>query len=337
MKLGTHGVYIIAEVGSNHNGNLELALDYIDACAKAGADAVKFQSWKALGLHNAFDISQDGSLTPSKVIPILKKLELPDDWHLKLAERCRTLGVDFLSTPFDVERARFLRNLGVPMIKISSSDLTYDELVAEVGTYGVPILLSTGMANCDEIAHAIELLGRGREDIVLLQCTAAYPPRIEDANLRAIKTLQKQFGTQVGISDHYPGRDTVIAAVALGATIVEKHVTFSRQAGTPDAPFAIEIDELRDLVTAIRMLEHALGNGKKMCMESERDGLRGGRRGLFAAHTLKSGEVLARDAIAVVRPNVSELQPCDLRSVIGKHVSCDIPAGTPLRWAHIAD
>jgi sialic acid synthase SpsE len=335
MKLGDHEIYIIAEVGSNHGSCLETALAYIDACSACGVDAVKFQSWRALCLQNAMDVADDGTLTPSKVIPVLERLELPDDWHPRLADHCRARGVDFLSTPFDVGRARMLADLGVAAIKVSSSDLTYDELVAEVGGYGIPVLLSTGMANLEEVGHALSILGPDRNDVVLMQCTAAYPPRIEDANLRAITTLRETFGTPVGISDHYPGHDTVVAAVALGATVVEKHVTMSRDAGTPDAPFAIEIDELRELVGAVRNVERALGTGEKICQESERGGLRGGRRGLYAACDLRAGEVISRDSVAVVRPNVGQLQPRDLDRIIGAYVMRDIPAGTPLHPADV--
>lgn len=335
MNIPKHSTYVIAEVGSNHGGSLRVALDHIDACAAAGVDAVKFQSWTARGLQNPFDVAENGDLIPSKVLPILAKFELPEDWHSALAERCFEKGVDFLSTPFEISRARLLRDLGVSAIKISSSDLTYDELLSEVGAYGLPIFLSTGMANMQEIAHALDLLGRDRDDITLLQCTAAYPPKIEDANLRAITTLQRGFNVRVGLSDHYPGHDMVVAALALGASVIEKHVTISRSAGTPDAQFAIEMEELSALVNVIRSVELALGDGKKLCRHSERDGLRGGRRGLFAARSLKVGDILSREAIAIVRPNISELQPGDLSAVLDKQVLCDIPAGTPLRWQHV--
>jgi sialic acid synthase SpsE len=331
-----HPAYIIAEVGSNHGGNLGTAFELIDACAAAGADAVKFQSWTSLMLHNSMDVAADGTLSPSKVVPILDRYELPVEWHRKLFERCRERNVDFLSTPFDADRARLLRDVGVPAIKISSSDVTFDELLTEVGGYGIPVLLSTGMADLAEISHALVLLGRNRKDIVLLQCTAAYPPAVEDANLRAIGTLAHEYGLPVGISDHYPGRDTVVAAVALGACVIEKHVTLSRRAGTPDAFFAIEMDELKSLVDGVRAVETALGDGKKRCMTSERGGLVGGRRGVFAARDLAAGDVIERNMLAIVRPNVTELQPGDVRKLIGARLARDVPAGAPLQRADVA-
>lgn len=318
--------YIIAEIGSNHDGRLENALDFVDACAQVGANAVKFQTWDPPKLYDPTD---------AEVIAVLQRYRLPLEWHAVIRDRCALRGVDFLSTPFDVDSARFLRDLGVPAMKISSSDLVYDELVTEIGGYGLPVILSTGMANLQEIEHALALLGRDREDIVLLQCTAAYPPEIEDANLRALTTLQTTFGVPVGLSDHYPGHDTVIAGLALGACVIEKHVTISRAAGTPDAPFAIEMDELAALVHAVRSIERALGDGVKVCKPSEQGGLRGGRRGLFAARALRAGERLSRDAVAVVRPNISELQPGNLASVLNLRLTCDVPAGTPLGWQHL--
>jgi N,N'-diacetyllegionaminate synthase len=318
--------YIIAEIGSNHDGRLDKALSFVDACAQAGVNAVKFQTWDPPKLHDP---------TNAEVMAILERYRLPFAWHPELRDRCALRGVDFLSTPFDVESARFLRDLGVPAMKISSSDLVYDELVAEIGSYGLPVILSTGMANLQEIAHALDLLGRDRDDIVLLQCTAAYPPEIADANLRALTTLRNTFGKSVGLSDHYPGHHTVIAGVALGASVIEKHVTMSRSAGTPDAPFALEMDELAALVDAVRVVELALGDGVKVCKDSEREGLRGGRRGVFAARDLSAGETLSREAVAVVRPGISELKPGDLAAILEKRVTCDIPAGTALGWQHI--
>jgi len=322
--------YIIAEIGSNHGGDLARTKELIDACAAAGADAVKFQSWTPDLLQNSMDVADDGTLTPSKALPILRQYELPVEWHGELAEHCRRRGVHFLSTPFDLDRARLLRELGVPAMKISSSDLVYDELLREVAGYGLPVLLSTGMGDLGDIEWALERLGPGRDDVALLQCVGAYPPQYEDANLRALTTLTAAFGLPVGISDHYPGHDTVVAAVTLGACIIEKHVTLSRADGTPDAFFSLEIDELQALVEAVRRIEAALGDGRKRCMESERGGLKYGRRGVFAARELKAGETVTREMLAVVRPNVSELKPRDLGLIVGQRLARDVPAGTPL-------
>lgn len=331
---GVQPTYIIAEVGSNFDGDLALARDYVRACAEAGVDAVKFQSWQSTRLQNPMDVADDGQLSPSPLIPILDKYQLPAEWHGELQQYARSLGVDFLSTPFDLERAELLRQLGLPLIKIASGDLTFDPLLETVGGYGVPLLLSTGMADLEEIAHALDSLGAtDRRDVVLLHCVAAYPPDIADANLLALRTLAERFDLPLGISDHYPGHDTVLAAIALGAVVVEKHVTFSREATTPDAPFALEMDELADMVRAVRRLEQALGDGAKQCRESERGGLVGGRRSLFAACELKAGEPVRTEDVAVVRPNIAELKPQDLDRLLGRRPLRDIPLGTPLSWS----
>lgn len=330
-----HPTFIIAEIGTNHGGSLQRAKELIKACSKAGANAVKFQSWTADRLNNIKEINSDGRLTDSKLIPILKKYELPDEWHAELATYCKSLGVHFLSTPFDLKHARLLRDIGVPAIKISSSDLIYDELLEEISTYSLPVLLSVGMANLGEIEHALECLGSARDKTILLHCVAAYPPVVKDANLRAIHTLAEAFDLPVGFSDHFPGHELVLPAVALGACVIEKHVTFSRQDDTPDSFFALTVDELALLIQAVRRLETALGDGRKHCMPSEKGGLTGGRRCIFAARDLKAGTVLARDDLAVVRPNIGEIKPRHLKMLLGQALRVDVPQGTPLAWRHI--
>ena len=328
--------YIIAEVGSNHGGNLETAKALIDGCVWAGVNAVKFQSWTAEKLNNRFELSEDGTLMPSKVIDILRRYEMPTEWHSILYEYCRDRSVDFLSTPFDVDRACLLRDIGVPAIKISSSDLNYVELLKEVSGFGIPVLLSTGMATLGEVETAVAITRRSGNPVGLFHCTAAYPPAIEDANLRAIVTMTEKFDVPVGVSDHYLGHDTVIAAIALGACIVEKHVTLSRDAGTPDAPFALEIEEFAAMVKAVREIESALGDGDKYCRSSERGGLKYGRRGLHASRKLAAGEKLTREMLAVVRPNIGDFDAPALDKVLGTRILCDVPEGMPLRATDIA-
>lgn len=328
-------VFIIAEIGTNYGGSLHRAKELIDACAKAGANAVKFQSWTANQLHNVKDVASDGKLTDAKIIPLLEKYQIPIDWHAELLAYCKALDIHFLSTPFDVAQARMLRDIGVSAIKISSSDLVYDELLEEVSTYSLPILLSVGMANLGEIEHALECLGAARERTVLLHCIAAYPPVFEDANLRAINTLANAFGLSIGLSDHFPGHELVLPSIALGACVIEKHVTFSRDDDTPDSFFALTIEELELLVQAVRRLESAMGDGRKRCMPSEIGGLEGGRRCVFAARDLKEGDVLTRDDLAVVRPNIGEIKPRHLMMIIGRTLKFDLPKGTPLAWRHI--
>lgn len=329
---GADPVYVIAEIGTNHACDMKQAENLIRGCAEAGADAVKFQSWTASGLQNSKDVQPDGRLTESQAIPILKKYQIPDEWHRELKACCRDHGVDFLSTPFDPQRARLLREVGVSAIKIASGDLTYHELLQEVGTYGLPIFLSTGMATLGEIEEALDALGPGREKVILLHCVGAYPPHIESANLLAVRTLMEAFGLPIGVSDHFLTNETVLAGVSLGAAVVEKHVTLSRAGDAPDSSFALEVEDFAAMVKTIRLLEKGLGDGIKRCQESEAGGLTGGRRSIFASADLEPGSILTREDLAVVRPNVGDLQPKDLERLLGRRVRIRVPCGAPLRW-----
>ena len=327
-------VYLVAEIGSNHGGSLAKARELVTACAAAGADAVKFQSWRTEGLQNPFELGADGRLVESRAWPILKQYELPDEWHHTLADDCRVLGLDFLSTPFDPDRARLLRSLGCPAVKIASGDLTYTELLVEVGSYGLPVLLSTGMSTLAEVEAALNWLDpEGTGQIVLLHCVAAYPPDPAEANLRALTTLAQVFGRPVGLSDHYPGHSLALAAVALGACVIEKHVIDSRQAGTPDAPHSLEVSEFQHLVEEVRQLEAALGDGIKRPMPSETGGRVEGRRCIYAAKDLPAGRVLEREDLWVVRPNAGgAIPPKGLTEIIGWRTKRFVPRGMLIHW-----
>lgn len=332
-KIGwNESVYIIAEIGSNHNGSLDRAKDLIRKSAAAGADAVKFQSWTADKIQNSMEV-KDGRLVESSMLPFMQRFEFPVEWHGELARFSQNLGVDFLSTPFDIEKGRLLKALGVPAIKIASSDLVYDELLEEVGSYRIPVLLSTGMATLGEVERALKLIGHN--NVVLFHCIAMYPPVFEEANLNVIRTLRKAFGLPVGFSDHFPGHEIDLAAVALGACCIEKHVTLSRSDGAPDSFYALEVEEFGAMVRAIRQLESALGDGIKRCMPCEEGGLIGGRRCLYAARDLLVGETIRREGIAVVRPNIGELKPRHLKSVVGRRLAVAVPYGAPLQWSHL--
>lgn len=324
--------YIIAEIGTNHNNDIQTAKKLIDSCAQIGANAVKFQSWKADQLQNILE--ENGQ--PAKVLEILKHYELPDAWHDELMEYCHQKNIDFISTPFSIERAQFLHSINVPAIKISSSDLTYHKLLQEVASYDIPILLSTGMANTNEIELALKQFKKNKNKVILLHCVGAYPPDFADANLLAIPSLHKTFKLPVGISDHYPGHDTVVAAVALGACVIEKHVTLSKKMNTPDSSFALEINEFREMIIAIRNIESALGNGQKKCMPSESGGLIGGRRGIFITKDLNPGDILTENNIAALRPNIGDFQAHDLKDLIGKKISRTIFKGNPLKQEHLS-
>ncbi len=327
-------VYLIAEVGTNHGCSLEQALVLIDECAAAGASAVKFQSWNVDEFQHPFD-AESGWTQPSPVFELLRRYQAPDEWHPALAARCAERGVEFLSTPFDGERARFLAALCVPAIKISSSDLTNLELLRTVSALRIPVLLSTGMGDEAEIARAADILSAGQSPFALLHCVAGYPPDASDANLRAIRTLAERWRVPVGWSDHYRGDEHAIAAVALGATIVEKHVTLSRDNPDPDAPFALTPAEFQALATKTRRIFAGLGDGTKACRPSEANGLRFGRRGIFAARDLRAGEPITREMLKVVRPALGELTGDQLDAVVGKILAQDVKAWQPLDVASI--
>lgn len=321
-------VYVIAEVGSNHAGDLQQALRYIDACADAGADAIKFQSWTASEILNRIDpVSNE----PHPAFSVLEQYQLPLSWYPQLKQHCIHSNIDFLSTPFDIDSARVLRDTGVPAIKIASGDLTYNQLLKEVGSYQLPILLSTGMANLVEIELALQELGKAaRQSTILLHCVGAYPPDIRDANLRAITTLADTFKLPVGLSDHYPDDTTALAAIALGARVIEKHVTFSRTSGTPDSPFALEVDEFKTMVDHIRQLQQALGDGLKQCRPSEAGGIVGGRRSLYWKVDLEEGEHINEQHLAVLRPNSGDFQPIDVNRLIGRKLVRAVSAHRPV-------
>ncbi len=328
-------VYIIAEIGTNHGGQLQRAKDLIRACADAGANAVKFQTWQADQLRNPWDFDAQGQRSRAGVVDILEPLTTRYEWHQALVDCCKQHGVDFLSTPFDLDSARLLHSLDTPAIKIASGDITFYELIKEVGSYGLPVILSTGMANEAEIAQALEWLGPAAAHTTLLHCISAYPAAIEDANLKAITSLHKRFQLPVGLSDHFMEDDPAIAAVALGATVLEKHITFSRNDGFPDSPFAHEIDDLRRLVQRVRALESGLGDGVIGCRDSEAGGLSGGRRGIYLACDLSAGTTIERQHLRVARPDLGQCQPVDVPQVVGCTLAHDKTEGQALHWGDL--
>ncbi|MDH5545518.1 MAG: N-acetylneuraminate synthase family protein [Gammaproteobacteria bacterium] len=322
--------YVIAEIGSNFGGDLSLARDYVHACAKSGADAVKFQSWNTSTLQNGID-QKTGQ--PSAAIPVLQKYELPIEWHVQLKQECDTVGVDFLSTPFDLDRADLLNEIGCRAIKIASGDLTYTQLLRRVGRMGLPVILSTGMSDYAEIEAALDALGDARKNTILLHCVGAYPPDISDANLRAIPNMANFFNLPIGFSDHYPGDATAIGAVALGARVIEKHVTFSRDAGHPDSPFAMEMNEFSQMIARIREIESALGNGEKRCMRTEQGGRIGGRRSLYWRRSMEEGCSVSELDMAALRPAEGQFEPRHMESLVGKKLVRPVLAGQLVNYA----
>ena len=325
----------IAEIGSNHDGSLERALALVDAAAAAGADAVKFQSFRAATLLTPRRALPDGTWRANEGYPTIERLEVPVEWHAPLRDRARARGVLFLSTPFDEERAALLAALGVPAFKLASGDLTHAPLLRRIGAYGRPVLLSTGLATADEIGAALDALAEGagaaarRPPVVLLHCVSLYPLRPGDANLRALDALRVRFGCPVGWSDHSPGHTLAVGAVALGACVVEKHFTDDRRRPGPDHSFAMEPDEWRAMVTAIREIEVALGDGDKRPRRDEEPERLWARRSLHVARPLAAGATLEMRDLKIVRP-ADGLPPIALGDVVGRRVRRALEVDQPL-------
>jgi N-acetylneuraminate synthase len=327
-------VLVIAEIGVNHNGDVRLAQQLVDLAAAAGADAVKVQTFTAAGLvtptsPKAVYQTETTSATESQ-LEMLRGLELSEDAHWELKQHCHRAGLMFLSTPFDSAAADLLEQLDVPAFKISSGDVTNLPLLEHVAGKGRPIILSTGMSNIEEVADAVKAIrNAGCEQLVLLHCVSNYPASVSDVNLRAMQTMAEAFRVPVGYSDHTTGIDISIAAVALGACVIEKHFTLDRNLPGPDHRASLEPDELRALIQGVRRVEAALGDGQKVPADSELDTARVARRSLVAAENIYAGTRILREMIAAKRPGTG-LSPTKLSVIVGRTALVDIVAGSML-------
>ncbi|MBW1793743.1 MAG: N-acetylneuraminate synthase family protein [Deltaproteobacteria bacterium] len=274
-------VMFIAEVGSNYNADIEVAKKYIYAARDSGANAVKFQTLRRDKLV-APKILLNGTWTDNPVYHSFNNLELQDDWHYILKATADELGIEFISTPFYLEAVDLLEKVGVCTCKIASGDITFFPLLEAVGHTGQRVILSTGASSLPDVERAVNILTRsGAGEISLLHCVTNYPPRWDEMNLRAIVTLKETFDLPVGISDHSPGNMVPIAAVALGATVIEKHITFDRSLPGPDHPFSVTMAEFSDMVRQVRLLEQTLGTGEKVPTEAELAKQHRIRRGIY--------------------------------------------------------
>jgi N,N'-diacetyllegionaminate synthase len=302
-------VEIIAEAGVNHNGDLNIAKKMIEVAAHAGADFVKFQTFKAELL--ATDEAPKAEYQKSEKLgfesqrEMLKKLEISEEMHLELIKHSRELNIEFLSTGFDVGSIEMLMKLGINVIKIPSGEITNYPYLKYAGAQGKRVLLSTGMSNLSEIAEAIDVLvfaGTRSEQITVLHCTTAYPTPFTDVNLSALQTIRNEFSVAVGYSDHTLGIEASVAAVALGARVIEKHFTLDRSLPGPDHKASLEPNELRNLVKSIRNIELAIGDGTKQAMPSETSNLNIARRSIVAANSINVGERFSNENLTTKRP-----------------------------------
>ena len=313
-------VYIIAEAGVNHNGDINLAYKLVDAAKAAGVDCIKFQTFKSENLvsHTAQKAEYQKAATgDSSQQDMLKQLELSFGEFVSLKEYCDRKGICFLSTPFDFESIEFLNSIEMPFWKIPSGEVTnYPYLVALAKT-GKPVVMSTGMCEMQEIEDAIAVLREnGASDIKLLHCNTEYPTPYEDVNLRAMKTLRDAFGVEVGYSDHTKGIEVPIAAVAMGAAVIEKHFTLDRNMEGPDHKASLEPQELKQMVDSIRHIEAALGSGDKRPSPSEKKNMAVARKSIVASARIKAGDILTEENITVKRPG-NGICPMRWKEVLG--------------------
>ncbi len=335
---------IIAEAGVNHNGDINLAKQLIDVAAEAGADFVKFQTFKADKLvskdakkadYQAKNLN-DGDQSQYNM---LKKLELSEEQHHELLQYSNSKGIKFLSTGFDEESVDFLDQLGIELFKIPSGEITNLPYLKHIAKKSKPVILSTGMATLSEIEAALSVIEEAalNADVTVLHCNTEYPTPMQDVNLKAMNTIGDAFKVKVGYSDHTLGIEVPIAAVALGALVIEKHFTTDRNLPGPDHKASLEPEELKAMVSAIRNIEKALaGTGKKKPSASEAKNRNIARKSIHVKKEIHSGEFFSLENLVMQRPG-DGISPMDLPLVLGRKSTKDLPAGEKLNWSFIHD
>jgi len=330
--------FIIAEAGVNHNGNLGMALKLVDAAKSAGADAVKFQTFKAEKLVSPearmADYQKKNIGKTESQFDMLKRLELSEENHRKIFKYCKEKGIMFISSPFDNESADFLDELGVKIFKVGSGELTNIPFLQHIARKKKPMIISTGMANIDEIRTAVNTIKKINPDIVILHCTSSYPANFAELNLNVIKTLKKTFNIPVGYSDHSEGIESSIAAIALGASVIEKHFTLDKNLSGPDHKASIEPEELKKMVTCIRNIEKALGDGVKKPSMSEQGIMKCVRKSIFAKVNIEKGTLITEKMLEFKRPGTG-IPPSEIVKIIGRKIKKSIQAGKMLQNCHV--
>ncbi len=340
-KIGPgHPVYVIAEMSANHQHDYEQAEQIVHAAREAGADAIKLQTYLPDTMtidcdRDCFKIGKGTIWEGRGLHELYREAHTPWKWQPKLKQLAESLGMDCFSTPFDPSAVDFLAAMDVPAFKIASFELVDTPLLIAIARQEKPVILSTGMATLAEIGQAVETLTtHGADQIALLKCTSAYPARPEDMHLRTIPHLGQAFDVVAGLSDHTLGVAVPVAAVSLGAAIVEKHFTLSRDVSGPDSAFSLEPHEFAEMVTAIRTAQSALGHVSYGLKEQEQAS-RVFRRSLFVVKDVRAGEQLTNEHVRSIRPGHG-LPPQFLDEVVGRFAATDIPRGTPLSWKDVA-
>lgn len=327
-----HPCFIIGEAGVNHNGNLEMALRLVDAAVEAGVDAVKFQTFSTERVMTrsapkaGYQLETTGD--SGNQFDMVRQLELPPEAFVELNSYCGERNILFLSSPFDEISADLLEELGIAAFKVPSGEITNLPFLTHLASKRKPMIVSTGMSNLSEVAAAVRTIEKaGNQDLVLLQCTSNYPANPGDANLRAMLTMEAAFDVPAGYSDHTPGMHVPLAAIALGACVLEKHFTLNRSLPGPDHLASLEPEELTDLVNGIRIVEASLGSGRKEPSDSEANTALVARKSLVAAQDITAGSTITGELIAIKRPGAG-LLPSMLPYVVGRSVRVDIAEDT---------
>ncbi|MBK8574337.1 MAG: pseudaminic acid synthase [Elusimicrobia bacterium] len=328
--------YIVAEMSANHEGDFSKAVKILEEAKAAGADAVKLQTYTADTLtiksdQDCFLIGQGSPWEGKRLYDLYQEAYTPWEWHPKLKEVADHLGLDIFSSPFDATAVEFLEKMEVPCYKIASFEIIDIPLIRRVAQTGKPLILSTGLATQEEIAEAVkEARTHGAKEIMLLKCTSAYPAPLEEMNLRAIPVLANTYDVPAGLSDHTLGLVVPVAAVALGACLIEKHFTLSRANASPDRSFSMEPEEFKAMVEAVRATEKALGQPDFVMGEKEKIS-RGFRRSLFVVQDINAGEVFTEKNVRSIRPG-NGLLPRYFENVLGRRSTRPIRRGSPLTW-----
>lgn len=331
---------IIAEAGVNHNGKIGIAKKLIKYASDAGADYIKFQTFEASKLvsssaKKAVYQKLDDNTKNENQLSMLKSLELSPDDHNTLIKECKNNNIKFLSSAFDIEGLEYLNNIGLDFFKVPSGELTNLPYLQRLSSIGKPIILSTGMANLDEIRSAMKILTKGisKKKITILHCNTEYPTPMRDVNLRAMENISKEFGCKVGYSDHTLGIEVPIAAVAMGANVIEKHFTLDRKLVGPDHVSSLEPKELESMVNSIRNVELAIsGNGEKLPTPSEKKNISLVRKSIHSSKFIESGQIISEDDLIPLRPG-DGISPMEWYKIIGSKAKHDIPSYYKIKYS----
>lgn len=330
--------YIIAEMSANHGGRLEDAFAIMRAAKESGADCIKIQTYTpdtiTINSDKPYFQIEEGLWAGENLYALYGRAYTPWEWHKAIFDEAHRLGMDILSTPFDKTAVDFLESLGIAFYKIASFEVVDIPLIQYVASKGKPVIMSTGMATLGEIEEAVNaVLETGNKNLCLLKCSSAYPAKLDDMNLKTMSNLSEAFKVPVGLSDHSMGSAAPVAAVALGAKVIEKHFCLDRNVETADSAFSMEPAEFKEMVDLIRQTEAVLGEVKYTISEKEAKS-RVFRKSIFVVKDMKAGEAFTEENIRIIRP-AHGLKPKYYEAVIGEKATCDLERGTPLSWKHI--